>query len=30
MSENIFPHLTIQQSKGDFFHAWNIKLSTKT
>ena len=30
MSENIFPHLTTRQSKGDFFHAWNIKLSTKT
>ncbi len=30
MIENIFPHLTTRQSKGDFFHAWNIKLSTKT
>jgi hypothetical protein len=24
--ENIFPHAL----SGDFFHAWNIKLSTKT
>jgi hypothetical protein len=26
LNENIFPHAF----SGDFFHAWNIKLSTKT
>ena len=28
--ENIFPRLTTRESKWDFFHAWNIKLLTKT
>jgi hypothetical protein len=30
MIENIFPHLTTWQSKGDFWPAWNIKQLAKT
>jgi hypothetical protein len=30
MIENIFPHLTTWQSKGDFWSAWNIKQLAKT